>query len=265
MTLKVIDQTRPDLITSLLDRQALFGDGFFTTGLIESGSVLHLERHLQRLQESAKRLSFPVLDLTQIDHEIKLATRNCQKAIFRLSIGRSQKERGYGISTSQQISSSLILSPWIRPPKTPCELIFADTPASVNPLFAGIKHTNRLDNVLAASECHSATQESLLCNEELVISGSRSNLFVYTEGGWTTPKLDMAGIAGLTRSRLLAEAKVNNLTILEANITKQQVVDCEAAFVTNSLWGMWPVSKIGNKPLATQLSHDLQSRLNFSR
>lgn len=264
MKIQTVDAT-DSKIAAPLNRGELFGDGFFTTGLIELGQIKHLSYHLRRLEESASRLKFDNFPLTEIEQQLLQLTSSQQQATFRLTISRSQNIRGYAISDTQKISASLIFTPWTNLPEQFFHLEFAETPISVNPLLAGIKHLNRLDNVMAASEIEAPVSETLLCDGENIISGSRSNFFVYIDDQWQTPILKSSGIEGITKRRLMALAKEQQVTISHSEISRLQVDRWQSAFVTNSLLGLWPVKQIGNKQLDTQIALQLQSQLNFSR
>ncbi|WP_168204150.1 aminodeoxychorismate lyase [Aliikangiella coralliicola] len=266
MEFYLFDNTvNPDDSALNLERGFLFGDGFFTTGLIVQGDFLHLKLHLKRLADSAHKLGFKSFDLAKLKSRLEPLCERSTNACIRITISRRQSQRGYRIPSEEQVTVVIQLSPLPGIPDFDCELLFASTPISVNSFLAGLKHLNRLDNVLAASEVSEVYQESLLCDGETVICGSRTNLFIHQAGQWFTPTLDKAGIHGITRLRLITALRAANIPIEERNLDKKTVLNCEAAFVTNSLLGIWPVCKIENKALATDLVEQLQSQLNFVR
>lgn len=243
----------------------MFGDGFFTTGIVENGLLLHPKYHFERLIESARRLKFEAFDVDQLIETLYRQVKEVEHACIRVTVSRIQQARGYGFSKSTPIQVCIQLSQLPDCPAQYCELFFAKTPISSNPILAGLKHLNRLDSVLAAQEIKSMNQESLMCLGEHVISGSRSNIFVFQDGEWLTPGLDRAGIAGITRKRLIESMRNNNIEIRESNITRKQLLKSKAMLLTNSLVGIWPVAKIGNILLDTELSECLKSKLDFAR
>jgi 4-amino-4-deoxychorismate lyase len=247
------------------DRGALYGDGFFTTGLIESGLVCHLDKHLERLLNSAQRLEFTKFTVAPIQDKLVELSRTNGQAVFRVTVSRSQYQRGYAIAHEQSTDVVIHLYPWVAPPPKPCEVFFAQTPISLNTKLAGLKHLNRLDNVLAATECQLPDAEAIMCHNDWVFCGSRSNLFMRESNQWLTPALNEAGIAGITRSRLIDSAKRHGIEIRECQISRRQFERAQAAFVTNSLWGMRPISKIENKPLDIAQSCELKALLSFER
>jgi len=111
------------------------------------------------------------------------------------------------------------------------------------PALAGIKHLNRLENVIAASECRDAgLAEGLLEDGQgRVIGGTRSNLFMVQNGGLFTPDLAYCGVDGVQRQRVMAYAGERGL---KCSVTNLCVADLQAAdeiFLVNSVFGLWPV------------------------
>lgn len=245
------------------NRGYLFGDGFFTTGVIDKGQLLHQALHVERLIDSAQRLKFKYFDIDDLMAQINQQVKTIDCACIRITVSRQQINRGYAFSDDAPIDVCIQLSDLPNVPEQACELFFAQTPISSNQLLAGLKHLNRLDNVLAAREVSKPNQESLLCLNNFVIGGSRSNLFVLHHKQWKTPLLDYAGVAGITRKRVIQAMKKQLIDVNVQNIGRQELLECEAAFVTNSLLGIWVVSKIMDKSLAISPSENLKLQLNI--
>ncbi|MET1255568.1 aminodeoxychorismate lyase [Aliikangiella maris] len=265
MNIKLINQITKPKENFIFDRGRLFGDGFFTTGLIDSGELRHQVEHFERLKLSAEKLGFSDLDFDEIAKFLKKAIRKVAKAVIRISVTRGQTQRGYAIGADQSSNIEIIISPWIDKPSIFCEVFVANTPVSINAYLAGLKHLNRLDSVLAASECKQSNQEALLTFDNRVICGSRSNLFIFQDGCWKTPRLNDAGVSGITRKRILALMAEKQIPCEVEKISLEQLESCQSAFITNCLVGIWPVAKINDKAIATKLSCDLQADLNFIR
>lgn len=248
-----------------LNRGELFGDGFFTTGLIEAGKVKYLSAHIERIKLSAKRLQFKALDWPEIKRQLTTIAAEKQQAVFRLNVSRLQHQRGYAINTDHEVNIEFMISPWVSLPLEHFHLELSKTPISVNPLLAGLKHLNRLDNVLAASEIKPPIDEVLLCHGDNIVCGSRSNLFVCINQRWLTPSIENCGIEGISKQRLISKAMSQGIDIKTCEIKRQSVEQWQSAFITNSILGLWPVKQIGNKPLDTEIALQLQSQLSFSR
>jgi len=263
MQIEFIDQTNDENSSmQTLSRDGLYGDGFFTTGIINNGKIKHWDYHLERVLFSASRLYFADFSLELFRSSIEKLVGNIVNAAFRISITRCQKARGYAISDSALSLCRLHLFPIPSTAEPHCELVFAHTPISVNPYFAGIKHLNRLDSVLAANEIQNGNQEALMFSGDSVISGSRSNLFVYQKGQWRTPLIDQAGVNGITRLRILKTMEENGITCHKSSISRSDLKNVDAAFACNSLMGIWPSNNINGKSLATEPSVVIQELLD---
>jgi len=245
------------------DRGYLFGDGFFTTGLINKGQLRHEEYHYQRLQEAAQRLCFARFQISLLKPELITRISHVEQAVVRITVTRQKNQRGYGFKPDDAINLVIQLSPLPAQVRSTCHLVFSSIPISCNPVLAGIKHLNRLDSVLASQDLTGDNQEALLCQHDNVICGSRSNLFIAYQNQWLTPDLSQAGVKGITRRRLMDLMTQENIAVKETQITQAMLLSCDAAFLTNSLWGIWPVSKIDNKIVATELSENLKLKLKF--
>ncbi len=249
---------------TLLSRDSLFGDGFFTTGRIIAGKIEFQHAHFERLRKSAEILQFSGIKLDLLESEFEDLVKDVSSASFRLSIYRSQRRRGYAISPTAEIESQIYLFPKIERPQNDCRLILATTPISTNSLLAGIKHLNRLDNVLAASEVKESDQEALMFDKDHVICGTRTNLFVLIDGIWKTPCLDKAGIAGITRQRVFQLMEKHSIDYFETDIPKSQLKRSQAAFMTNSLLGIWPVSILFDRILELEPAKTIQELYNLN-
>lgn len=259
MLIEVIDQinVKPSALVEL-DRAALFGDGFFTTGIIYQNQFCHQQRHFERLITSANRLLFDGLELDLLKDQLNQVVSKTDNAAIRISISRQQLQRGYAISTDANYRCTILLSNLPELPNDNCELVDAETAISSNPTLAGLKHLNRLDSVLAASEISTVNQEVLMYHGELAISGSKCNLFVKLNGVWKTPKLTECGIDGITRNRVIEMFEQHKLVLNIEDIKRSDLNEVDAGFMTNSLIGVWPVASINSKRINTKDSDHIR-------
>lgn len=270
----MIDQSQSsNETTALLNRAELFGDGFFTTGLIQSGQFKQGRAHLERLNISAERLSFSDYDNDALQKALKslldeLAEKNSDEnsndLVIRISVMRLQAERGYSVSDKAQGRCQIILSKRPELSNQPCELFVAKSQVSRNRTTAGIKHLNRLDSVLASMEISHNQQEAIMLDGDRVICGSKTNLFLHINGTWMTPKLDLCGILGITRQRVLDAFADNGIECRESAIESNQLQACKAAFVTNSLIGVWAASSIDGGQLDPDYCNQIKQLISLN-
>ena len=246
-----------------LDRAMQFGDGFFETIQIHNGQIKNWLLHEKRILKSLKalKLSLSLADIASEINEALPKLLNAQdqnldtgKAVIKLMVSRGQSARGYGFTADIKNTVSFSLSKAVAIDdaltQTGVALIFCETQCSINKQLAGIKHLNRLENVLARDEIAQTTAfEGLMCNElGHVIEGTMSNLFIKIKGQWCTPRLNLSGVAGVARAWALDWFQSNG-GVKEQDLSKTDVLQCEAGFICNSQMGFLPIHKLENKQL----------------
>jgi len=263
MLVEIIEQNQNvSTGTNVLDRDTLFGDGFFTTAVIDNHQLSFQQQHFRRLTEAAKHFQYLDFKIESLTDALQPVLARTQSAVIRISIVRQQVARGYAISKQANTMCRMLLSPLPILPAQHCELFDAQTAISVNPSLAGFKHLNRLDSVLAASECSNKHQEALMFDGERVICGSRSNLFVRLKKQWCTPEITNCGITGITKVRVMEVIESRGLPCLEKTLVRSDLTEIDAAFVTNSLIGVWPAKSINGRLLQTSGYEEICQMVN---
>lgn len=237
----------------LPDRGLEFGDGLFETLLLRAGQPLYLSLHLQRLQIGLARLRFPEC-LARIEQYLQQAAaataeRGWPWAVLRLTVTRGAGPRGY--APPQQVRPRVLLRTMKLQSDplemaAPASLALADIRYATQPALAGLKHLNRLEQVLAAAQAAAAgTDEALMLDQAgQVVSVASGNIFALRDGVLYTPPLHACGIAG-TRRRLIMQqlAPACGLQVREEAVTVDQFAQCEEAFYSNSLVGLRPIGR----------------------
>jgi 4-amino-4-deoxychorismate lyase len=118
-----------------------------------------------------------------------------------------------------------------------------------NPQLAGIKHLNRLEQVLARQEWNDPDiREGLLLDAEgFMIEGTMSNLFTVTGKSLATPDLTGCGVAGIMRTVVLEQAASLGLDVTVKPLPLAAVQQADEVFLTNSLIGIWPMIELENR------------------
>jgi len=240
----------PASAVPLADRGLAYGDGLFETIKVKNGEPRLLARHLARLQEGCERLSLK-LDVALLHKELADFCENLSEGVAKLIVTRGDGQRGYApanVTPARRILLGSALPDY--PPQNaqmgvrlfPCQTRLAE-----QPLLAGLKHLNRLEQVLARGEWQSAQYaEGLLCDYHgRVIEGVFSNLFMVKDGHLFTPDLSRCGVAGVMRSLLLDLADSANIPLSICDIAHQELFAADEVFVCNSLYGIWPVIALG--------------------
>ncbi len=232
------------------DRAFHYGDGLFETVRIRNGKPEFLARHLTRLQCGCERLRFPTIPWATLKQEIAEFAFPDSDAVLKIILTRGQGGRGYRYGPDQEATRVLALSP--RQP-SPAEVLQSGIRATIcatrlctQPALAGIKHLNRLEQVLARAEWDDPDirEGLMLDHSDRLIEGTMSNVFLVCEGKLVTPALTACGIAGIMRSVMLDLAQQLDLASEIRPITLREAETASELFVCNSLIGIWPITTI---------------------
>ena len=264
----LIDGTAKDRL-SAGDRGLHFGDGVFETMAVEAGGVLCLDRHLARLEKGCARLAIPAPDRALLEAECARVGDGENRAVVKIMVTRGVGGRGYAADPGTPPTRIVACYPWpAYRPEARSEGVavrICETRLGRNPRLAGIKHLNRLEQVLARNEIHAGGSDEglMLDDRDRVIEGVASNVFAIREGRLCTPDLSECGIAGIVRDMVLEAAR--DVTGREPAIEHLSVSDLAGAdecFLTNSLIGIWPIKALEEAPIPVgPASHRLQALL----
>jgi 4-amino-4-deoxychorismate lyase len=236
------------------DRGLQYGDGLFETILVRDGTPRFLAAHLARLARGCARLGIPYADealRADVSSAVALAP---PRAILKLLVTRgSAPRRGYApLPGAPRRIAALWATPEPDDLGDGVTLGVARTRATTNPALAGLKHLNRLDNVLAAAEIAADDFDVLMLDvADRLVSGTCCNLFIARDGRLATPKLDSAGVAGVMRGIVLREAPKAGIVVQERALTLADLAAADEAFVTNARVGVVPVRRVGEHGFRT--------------
>lgn len=276
MTNSLINSEVKDSI-SVFDRGLHYGDGVFETMAVRDGKITLWDEHWERLSEGCSRLSITIPDkisLTNDIHELcenhsDNQADNKHPFIIKLIVTRGTGERGYQYPEKQNPTHILLSFPITTYPEeyqtSGVAVRYCDTLISENRQLAGIKHLNRLQQILARNEWDSTDyQEGLMLNSHAhVIDGTMSNVFAVKGELIMTPDLSLAGVAGVMRKTILKMCKDLGLDTKLTNISALELEAMDEVFLSNSIFGIWPVNKIATKKISTgAVTQRLQVSLN---
>jgi len=252
----------------IADRGFQYGDGLFETIEIHNGQPVFMERHLARLTTGCHRLHIPCPDLAQLNAEAQALCRHSTRAVLKIIVTRGAGGRGYRQPESLQPTRVLSLHPYPDYPDSYSEqgitARFCTTPLGLNPVLAGIKHLNRLEQVLARAEwTDPAIQEGIMLDVNAqVIEGTMTNLFYVKEGVIYTSSLTHAGVAGIMRSIIIEFSIELDLKVFEHTFSKVRLLAADEVFVCNAIIGIWPVKQIETKSFSVgPVTQRIQKRL----
>lgn len=233
------------------DRGLQYGDGLFETLAVQDGEPRHFARHLRRLAEGCRRLALPMPDAGLLQTEVRrLCVSAPARAVVKLMLTRGSGGRGYAPPAEPNVRRILTLHPWPEYPRSLAtqgvRVRLCRTRLGLNPALAGIKHLNRLEQVLARGEWTDPDiREGLMCDQEgRPVEGTMSNLFVLAGQRLSTPPTSGCGISGIMRERVLEHAPALGLSPLVEPLSMQSLSEADEVFLTNTLIGIWPVREL---------------------
>ena len=251
----------------ITDRGLQYGDGLFETIALRQGEPLLWQRHLRRLADGCQRLGLPKPDASLLRRELDRIAGKEMRAVAKIIITRGSAGRGYQPDPESQITRIVQCLAWPAYPENAgrgVRVRWCATRLAQQPRLAGIKHLNRLEQVLARAEWQDEYAEGLMRDRDgLVIEGTKTNLFVVgADGTLVTPDLSESGVAGVMRAEILDRIASLGLSCRVQAVNMDLVDTAQELFLTNSLIGLWPVTQLeARRYVVGQISQKIQAAL----
>jgi 4-amino-4-deoxychorismate lyase len=230
---------------------------------------------MERLLAGCIRLGIPVDGLEErfnTDLKDLLSINPYHAAVLKLTVTRGSGPRGYFPLKAPKLTTITALSEaadFTQKAQNGVALRWCSTPLSINPLLAGMKHLNRLEQVLARQEWDSPDiSEGLMKDSDgYLVEGTMSNLFWCKQGQVYTPELDRCGVAGVLRQTIIDIAAAQLQPVNIGRFTDMALSSAEEVFICNSLIDVWPVVRLDDKswkigPITQQLQTLLKKEYN---
>lgn len=234
------------------DRGLSYGDGLFESIAVRAGRALRLDYHLERLAAGATRLDIEMPADEVLASEIGGIAEGHLRAVVKLILTRGSGGRGYRPDGQARTRRIVSLHDWPELQPGPVALRVCSTRLARNPALAGIKHLNRLEQVLARAEWHDDTrfQEGLMLDTAgEVVECTSSNVFMLREGTLETPAVDQAGVAGVVRRILLERAEEAGLAVSVRRMSLDALLSADEVLISNSIAGLRAVNRIDDRTI----------------
>lgn len=236
-----------------LDRGLSYGDGVFRTFKVIEAMPTDWPRHYQKLVADCGALGIvcpsPELLMSDIHSLFDLD----EVAVAKIIITRGLGERGYAPPAVTMPTRIVVKSAIPQYPEdhfsVGVALHVCTTRLSYQPLLAGVKHLNRLENVLARAEWSDPLYADglMLDADGHVIECTSANVFARFGETLCTPSLSKCGIAGVTRQKIMDVAHYLKLQTVVADITLEHLLTADEVMICNSMYGAWQVRSVANK------------------
>lgn len=241
---------------SPFDRGFAYGDGVFRTMVMRNGLPDFWPRHYQKLVADCSVIGIvcPSAELLMSDLQQLFSIE--EVAIAKIIITRGEGTRGY---TPPAITAPTRVVMKSKMPEYPQQnfsegvnLYICETRLGLQPKLAGIKHLNRLENVLARMEWQDANlaggifEGVMLDMQGNVIECTSANIFARFGKKLITPALDACGIAGISRQHILDIAHTLSLVPAIEVFDLNKLYQADEMIICSSLYGAWQVHSIQN-------------------
>lgn len=231
------------------DRGLHYGDGLFETMLLVAGRVRFLDEHLGRLRDGCERLAIRAPDESMLRADVDRVTARLRSAIVKVIVTRGVSGRGY--RPDPEACPTRIVAVYGAPETTRTEITvdWRETRLGRNARLAGLKHLNRLEQVLAqAEQIDDAIDEGLMLDTEgELVCGTASNVFIVRDGALLTPDLRFCGVRGVVRGRVLRAARELGVAASEEPLWPHDLEAADEVFVTNAVRGIRAVIALGER------------------
>ncbi len=236
------------------DRGMLYGQSVYETIAVVNGELRLKQDHFQRLQYGCERLSIP-LNINDINSDIKVISsylNDLSPKVLRVSVSMAGVGRGYQNPPESHSNRIVQLSDYPSFPGSyyakGIQLGMVDIKLGHQPFLAGLKHGNRLEQIVARQQWQEAWQEALvLDHRDSVIEGTQSNVFIVKDGSVLTPKLDKCGVEGVMKFWVYRRLIEAGFSCQAVRLSVNDIEEADEVFLTNSLIGVWPVASFQSK------------------
>jgi len=245
------------------DRGLAYGDGLFETMSVRRSQVLRLAHHLDRLRYGCERLALPMPEPNELQARIATVTADIERGHLKLILTRGPGPRGYAPPAAVVPTVVLLAAQQPIDPAPSITVATLSQTIGENVKLAGIKHLNRLEQVLGQVELADldADEGLMLSTSGAVIGGTSRNLFVRFGSRLDTPSLERAGIAGIMRRAVLEQCAHLGIETRQRAIHPAELDKADEIFMTNALVGVQSVGRLNGRVID---SDSLASRLRAS-
>lgn len=251
---------------SIESRGLAYGDGLFTTAKIINGKIQYLSAHIERLISGCEKLGISSFKQAELTEQLNQAAKQYKLAVLKVIITASSGGRGYARSTN--LNSDLIIMVHDYP-KHYDEIVIegitlgnSNQQIGINPMLGGLKHLNRLEQVLLRQELSNTQADDLVViniNNE-VIEATSANLFFWLNNRLCTPDISNSGVNGIMRQTILQKYP----DTLIKKVTLTELANSQAMFICNCVMGVMPVKSYNGQALSIVLPQRVRNKLNQS-
>jgi 4-amino-4-deoxychorismate lyase len=263
MKLCLVNGKQQDYI-DVESRGLAYGDGLFTTAKILNGNIQYLTAHIERLKFGSHQLGIKPSSLTDLTKQLTSIAKGYALAVLKVIVIANAGGRGYARSKSNGHDVIIMIHDYPIhydvQAQTGITLGVSKQKIGINPMLAGLKHLNRLEQVLLKQELSTRTEDDILvCNVNgHVIEATSANAFFFIDKKLYTPDVSQSGVNGIMRQTILQHFPNTAVKALSLN----DINKAESIFICNCVMGVMPISKFNDRVLSTDLPQSVRKSIN---
>lgn len=256
-------QQQKDIMVT--DRGLAYGDGLFTTAKIIDGKVVLLDKHIERLQDGCKKLKLHLSSHVNLNEQLQQVSKGFSQAVLKVIITAGSGGRGYSRLGLDDDAANIIImvsdfpSHYENMALKGISLANSNQQIGTSSMLAGIKHLNRLEQVLLRAELDERCEDDLIVtdNQGNVVEATSANVFYWLGEQLCTPEIVTAGVDGLIRQAII----VHNPNVKIRKTSLSDLNKAEGIFICNSLMGIMPVKTYNERQLSIDAAFALRKQM----
>ncbi|PAV11651.1 aminodeoxychorismate lyase [Arsenophonus sp. ENCA] len=256
---------------SVMDRAVQFGDGCFTTIRVVGHQPALLSHHIYRLQKGVTQLLLPTPDWQKLAADInKIALLNKKDlAVIKVIISRGEGGRGYSIAGLNKATVIIPLTDYpaiyLNQQQTGINLALSKIPVNSNCYLAGIKHLNRLEQILIKQQIELLNVDEAIVTDTngILIGCCAANIFLRKGKQIYTPNLNYAGVEGVMRKQVIASLSDTDYELFYISDYPNILAQSDEVIITNALMPILSVKRIITQPKQPVWNYYSRELFNF--
>ena len=251
---------RDEARVSIFDSGFVLGDGIWEGLRLVQGRLISLDAHLDRLWEGATSIALDIgltrAELTQAVLDTLAKNAMTDGAHIRLMVTRGVKRTPNQDPRFVIGKATVVIVAEFKTPKPESKTrglaLFTSTFRTSGPDVFDLRLNShsRLNLIQALIQAiHAGADEALMLDPRGFVASCNSTNFFVVRGGELWTSTGAYSFKGITQKNVIDAWRAAGGVARECDFTLAQVYAAEEAFVTGTLGGVTPVTKVDGRPI----------------
>ncbi len=237
-------------LVATANRGLNFGDGLFETLVVSHGRPRRWQGHMDRLGVGCERLGLTMPPQSILLREVQTVSAGLANAVVKIIVCRGGTSQSYmppeDAACVRIVSADHYPEGIAKLARKGVRTCICEMRLAIQPALGGMKHLNRLEQVLASAELREkgVKEGILLDRQDHVTCAVGANIFLVMEDRLLTPRLDLCGVRGVVRGHILAGFGAR---CEQRRVTPDMLQEANEVFICNTVKGIVPVKSIDDQ------------------